>query len=333
MYDELGGVPALAEVQFSLVSSRGCFGACSFCALALHQGRRVTARTKASLLAEARLLGRLPAWKGYIHDVGGPTANFRLPACEKMANSGACADRRCLAPEACPNLRADEEGYLDLLRSLRGLPGVKKVFIRSGIRFDYLLLDPSEAFFRELVQHHVSGQLKVAPEHVNDKVLALMGKPRRAAYEAFAKRYAELNREYGLKQFLVPYYISAHPGSGLTEAIELAEALRDSGFVPDQVQDFYPTPGTLSTAMYWTGLDPLSGREVYVARGARERAMQRALLQFNKAENRDLVREALLAAGRRDLIGRGPECLVDEGGHRGGQARPPAGRGRPPSRY
>jgi uncharacterized radical SAM protein YgiQ len=310
MYGSHGGVPALTEVQFSLTSCRGCFGACSFCAISLHQGRRITSRSKASLLREARLLAELPGWKGYIHDVGGPTANFRVAACAKMDRAGACTDRRCLAPEPCPNLRADESDYVEVLRALRALPGVKKVFIRSGIRFDYLMLDRDEAFFRELVAHHVSGQLKVAPEHVSDRVLDLMGKPRRASYEAFAKRYAELNREAGLSQFLVPYYISAHPGSGLPEAIELAEALRDAGFVPDQVQDFYPTPGTLSTAMYWTGLDPLTGKAVHVATGAHERALQRALLQFNKPENRELVKEALLAAGRRDLIGNGPKCLV-----------------------
>ncbi|HOX48082.1 MAG TPA: DUF3362 domain-containing protein, partial [Spirochaetales bacterium] len=227
-----------------------------------------------------------------------------------QAPVGACVDRRCLAPGPCPNLEVEEGGYLEILRALRALPGVKKVFIRSGIRFDYLMLDPDESFFRELVEFHVSGQLKVAPEHVSDKVLALMGKPGRASYDAFARRFAELNRELGLKQYLVPYFISAHPGAGLEEAVELAESLRDSGFVPDQVQDFYPTPGSLSTAMYWTGLDPLSGNPVHVARGARERAMQRALLQYKKPENRELVREALLLAGRRDLVGPGPKCLV-----------------------
>jgi uncharacterized radical SAM protein YgiQ len=227
-----------------------------------------------------------------------------------MDKAGSCQDRRCLAPSACANLRPSHQDYISVLRALRAIPGVKKVFIRSGVRFDYLLADEDETFFRELLVHHVSGQLKVAPEHVSDKVLGLMGKPRREVYEAFSKRYAELNRELGQRQFLVPYFISAHPGSGLAEAIELAEYLRDSGFVPDQVQDFYPTPGTLSTAMYWTGLDPLTGEAVYVARGAHERALQRALLQYSKPENRDLVREALLTAGRRDLIGRGPACLV-----------------------
>jgi uncharacterized radical SAM protein YgiQ len=303
-------VPAISEVQFSLVANRGCFGACSFCAITLHQGRIVTARGKASLIREATALTRLPGFKGYIHDLGGPTANFRAPACPKMARAGACQDRSCLAPEPCPNLKAEHGEYLDILRSLRRLPGVKKVFIRSGIRFDYLMLDRDEGFFRELVAHHVSGQLKVAPEHVSDKVLDLMGKPRRASYEAFAKRYAELNRELGMRQFLVPYFISAHPGAGIGEAIELAEYLKETGFVPDQVQDFYPTPGSLSTAMYHTGLNPITGEALHVARGAHERALQRALLQFNKPENRELVREALLSAGRRDLIGRGPKCLI-----------------------
>jgi uncharacterized radical SAM protein YgiQ len=310
MYDAAGGVPAISEVQFSLVANRGCFGACSFCAITLHQGRIVTARGKASLIREATALTRLPGFKGYIHDLGGPTANFRAPACPKMARAGACQDRSCLAPEPCPNLKAEHGEYLDILRSLRRLPGVKKVFIRSGIRFDYLMLDRDEGFFRELVAHHVSGQLKVAPEHVSDKVLDLMGKPRRASYEAFAKRYAELNRELGMRQFLVPYFISAHPGAGIGEAIELAEYLKETGFVPDQVQDFYPTPGSLSTAMYHTGLNPITGEALHVARGAHERALQRALLQFNKPENRELVREALLSAGRRDLIGRGPKCLI-----------------------
>ena len=310
IYKTFGSVPALSEVSFSLASNRGCFGACSFCAIALHQGRTVTARSAASLLREAEGLTKHPGFKGYIHDVGGPTANFHRTACPKMERAGACLDRRCLTPEPCPALRPDHAEYLGVLRSLRALPGVKKVFVRSGIRFDYLLLDAETELLPELVLHHVSGQLKVAPEHVNDRVLALMGKPRRAVYDAFMRRYAELNREYGLKQFIVPYFISAHPGAGLAEAVELAEYLRDTGFVPDQVQDFYPTPGTLATAMYHTGKDPLSGEEVYVARGERERALQRALLQYAKPENRELVREALVQAGRRDLIGSGENCLV-----------------------
>jgi uncharacterized radical SAM protein YgiQ len=310
MYDALRGVPALDEVKFSLVSNRGCFGGCSFCSITLHQGRAIASRGRESLLREAAALTKLPGFKGYIHDLGGPTADFRASACAKTDDRGACPDRLCLTPEPCPALRVDHSEYLGILRALRALPGVKKVFVRSGIRFDYLMLDRDESFFRELVEHHVSGQLKVAPEHASDKVLALMGKPRRAVYESFARRYAELNREAGLKQYLVPYYISAHPGAGLAEAIELAEFLRDTGFVPDQVQDFYPTPGTLSTAMYWTDLDPASGEEVHVARGERERAMQRALLQYNKPANRELVRDALISADRRDLIGEGKRCLI-----------------------
>ncbi len=311
-YDAFGGVPALEEVRFSLASARGCFGSCSFCSLAYHQGRIVQARTADSLEREARVLTDLPGFKGYIHDVGGPTANFRAPACARQERYGACPDKRCLAPEACPSLKVDHSDYLAVLRRLRSLPGVKKVFVRSGIRFDYLMLDPDDAFYRELVEHHVSGQLKVAPEHVSDRVLSLMGKPTRRVYDAFARRFAELNREYGLKQYLIPYFISAHPGATLADALELAEYLRDSGFSPDQVQDFYPTPGTRSTVMYRTGRDPLTGEAVYVARGERERALQRALLQYRKPENRKLVREALELLGRRDLIGRGPKCLVGE---------------------
>jgi uncharacterized radical SAM protein YgiQ len=310
MYDAFGGVPALSEIKFSLVSNRGCFGGCSFCSITLHQGRAIASRSRESLLREAAELTKLADFKGYIHDLGGPTADFRASACAKTDEKGACPDRLCLTPEACPALRVDHSDYLEALRALRALPGVKKVFIRSGIRFDYLMLDPDPSFFRELVEHHVSGQLKAAPEHASDSLLRLMGKPGRSVYEAFSKRYAELNRELGLRQYLVPYFISAHPGSGLAEAVELAEFLRDSGFVPDQAQDFYPTPGTLSSAMYWTGVDPATGAELYVARGERERSMQRALLQYKKAENRELVREALIAAGRRDLIGDGPKCLI-----------------------
>jgi uncharacterized radical SAM protein YgiQ len=310
MYARFGGVPALSEIKYSLVSGRGCFGACSFCSLTFHQGRAVSARSHESILREARHLTHLPDFKGYIHDVGGPTANFRRGPCDKMEREGACVDRRCLAPTPCPALEPDHRDYLALLRKLRHLPGIKKVFVRSGLRFDYLMMEKDEEFFRELVQHHVSGQLKVAPEHISNKVLALMGKPRREIYQAFAQRYASLNLQFGLRQYLVPYFISAHPGAGLAEAIELAEYLRDTGFVPDQVQDFYPTPGTLSTAMYWTGLDPLTGTKVHVATGARERALQRALLQYRKPEHRDLVREALLQAGRGDLIGPGKKCLI-----------------------
>jgi uncharacterized radical SAM protein YgiQ len=311
MYEAFGGVPAIEEVRFSIASSRGCFGGCSFCSIALHQGRAVASRSRASLVREAEALARMPGFKGYVHDLGGPTANFRASACRRTDEKGACPDRLCLAPEPCPALEVDHSDYLEALRAVEAVSGVKKVFIRSGIRFDYLMLDRDEAFFRELALRHVSGQLKVAPEHVSDGVLRLMGKPGRAAYEAFSARYAELNRELGLRQYLIPYFISAHPGAGLPEAIELAEFLRDSGFAPDQVQDFYPTPGTLSTAMYWTGTDPSTGEAVHVARGERERAMQRALLQYKNPENRALVREALELAGRRDLIGRGPKCLVE----------------------
>jgi len=305
-------VPAVAEVRFSLVANRGCFGACAFCAIALHQGRTVTARTKASLVRETRGLVATPGFKGYIHDLGGPTANFFRPACPKMERSGACPDRRCLTPEPCPSARPDHADWLEALRAVRAVPGVKKVFVRSGIRFDWLMLDEKSGkeALAEIVAHHVSGQLKVAPEHASDGVLDLMGKPRLEIYRAFAKLFADLNREAGLRQYLVPYFISAHPGAGLPEAIELAEFLRDSGFVPDQVQDFYPTPGTAATAMYRTGIDPLGGGRVHVARGDRERAMQRALLQFRKPENRKLVREALRLAGRDDLVGSGPRCLV-----------------------
>ncbi len=309
-YDQAGGVPALAEVKFSIASSRGCYGACAFCALAFHQGRIVTSRSKASILTEARLLSAKKDFKGYIHDLGGPTANFRGPACRKQAGGSACVDRRCLTPEPCPSLEADHRDYLGVLRALRALPGIKKVFVRSGIRFDYVMADPDGTFLKELAEHHVSGQLKVAPEHVSARVLALMGKPPHRVYEAFAKRWRAVNDGLGLKQYLVPYFIASHPGSTLADAIELAEYLRDAGFVPDQVQDFYPTPGTLATAMYHSGLDPLSGAAVYAAKGARERSMQRALLQFNKPENRQLVKEALKLSGREDLIGSGPACLV-----------------------
>jgi uncharacterized radical SAM protein YgiQ len=310
VYEAAGGVPAIQEVAFSLVSARGCFGACAFCAIAFHQGRQIQARSKASLIREATLLTELPGFKGIIHDVGGPTANFRRPACEKQTTLGTCPNRRCLGNEPCPNLRIDHSDYIDVLKALRAVPGVKKVYIRSGIRFDYLMLDRDEGFFKELVQYHVSGQLKVAPEHVSDKVLKLMGKPDRSVYQGFAKRYSELNAKYGLKQYLIPYYISAHPGSTLADAIELAEAIRDGGFVPDQIQDFYPTPGTLSTCMYKTGINPLTGESVYVARGERERKLQHALLHYNRPENRKYVIEALRQEGREDLIGTGKRCLV-----------------------
>ena len=278
VYDGYKGVPALAEVKFSITSSRGCYGACAFCALAFHQGRIVSGRSKASIVAEARELTRLSDFKGYIHDVGGPTANFRGPACRKQAGGSACVDRRCLAPEPCPSIEVDHSDYIEVLRAVRAVPGVKKAFVRSGVRFDYVMADKDGTFLRELAEHHVSGQLKVAPEHVSERVLALMGKPPHGIYDAFTKRWAEVNAELELKQYIVPYFIASHPGSELSDAIELAEYLRDSGFVPDQVQDFYPTPGTLATAMYRSGLDPLTMESVYVARGAKDRSYQRALL-------------------------------------------------------
>lgn len=304
------GVPALSEVKFSLTSSRGCFGACSFCALSFHQGRHIQARGPGSLAQEAEMLTRLPDFKGSISDVGGPTANFRRNPCDKMGKAGACLDRRCLAPEPCPRLKADHSDFIHALNAVKAVPGVRKVFIRSGIRYDYLMLDQTSGFLELLCRDHVSGQLKVAPEHVSPAVLRAMGKPGAESYRAFAKAYAAANKRLGLKQYLVPYYISAHPGSTLTEAIELACELKASGFVPDQVQDFYPTPGTLATCMYYSGLDPETMESVHVARGARERSLQRALLQFDKPENRALVREALREAGREDLIGTGPDCLI-----------------------
>ncbi len=310
MYRGFGGVPALAEVKFSLVSSRGCFGGCSFCALSFHEGRVVTSRSVESVINEAKKLTKLPDFKGYIHDVGGPTANFRGPACAKMAAHGACLDRRCLAPQPCPNLQADHREYRELLQRLRGLPGIKRVFIRSGIRYDYLMLDKDQSFFSDLVRHHISGQLKVAPEHVSNHVLELMGKPPLESFDRFAEEYARLNKKFGKKQYLIPYFISGHPGATLEDALELALYLKRFGFVPDQVQDFYPTPGTLSTAMWRARMNPLDETPVYIPRGAKERTLQRALLQFSKPENRALVREALRMLGRTDLIGKGKECLV-----------------------
>lgn len=311
-YDEAGGVPALSEVKFSLTSCRGCFGECAFCALTFHQGRIVTGRSHESLLDEARVMTADPEFKGYIHDVGGPTANFRGPACAKQRTRGACTDRRCLGTKPCPAMKADHRDYTGLLRKLRKLPGVKKVFVRSGIRFDYVMADPDpdRTFLRELVEHHVSGQLRVAPEHVSDTVLAAMGKPPRAVYDAFCDAFEEINRETGKKQFVVPYLMSSHPGSTLAEAIELAEYVRDMGFNPEQVQDFYPTPSTISTCMYYTGLDPLTMEPIYVPKTSHEKALQRALIQYRNPDNYDLVREALTKAGRTDLIGWDKQCLI-----------------------
>ena len=309
-YAKRGGVPAIEEVKFSLVSCRGCFGACSFCALTFHQGRIIQTRSHESILAEAEVMVKDTDFRGYIHDVGGPTANFRHPACEKQLTKGACGGRQCLYPTPCKNMKADHSDYISLLRKLRKIPGVKKVFVRSGIRFDYLLADKKDTFFKELVQHHISGQLKVAPEHVSDAVLDKMGKPRNAVYNRFVEKYFALNKQYGMNQFLVPYLMSSHPGSTLKEAIELAEYIREMGYNPEQVQDFYPTPSTLSTVMYYTGLDPRTMERVYVPRDPHEKAMQRALIQYRNPKNYYLVREALMTAHREDLIGSGPKCLI-----------------------
>ncbi len=304
------GVPAIKEVQFSLVSNRGCFGGCSFCALTFHQGRIVQTRSHESLLAEAKRMTERPDFKGYIHDVGGPTANFRAPACEKQKTHGVCPNRQCLFPTPCRNLIADHKDYVNLLRELRSLPKVKKVFIRSGIRFDYLLADSDPTFLRELVEYHVSGQLKVAPEHISDEVLKYMGKPRHAVYQRFCHKYEKLNERLGKKQYLVPYLMSSHPGSTLKEAVALAEYVRDLGYMPEQVQDFYPTPSTLSTVMYYTGLDPRTMQSVYVPTDPHEKAMQRALIQYRDPKNYALVHEALEKAGRTDLIGFDKRCLI-----------------------
>ena len=309
-YEEKGGVPAIAEIKFSLISNRGCFGGCSFCALTFHQGRTIQVRSHESIIEEAKLLTEDKDFKGYIHDVGGPTANFRFPSCEKQLEHGVCKNKQCLFPKPCGNLKVDHSDYLALLRKLRKLPKVKKVFVRSGIRFDYLMADTDDTFFRELVQYHVSGQLKVAPEHISDAVLKRMGKPENAVYERFTAKYKKLNEQLGLKQFLVPYLMSSHPGSTLKEAVELAEYLRDLGYMPEQVQDFYPTPSTISTVMYYTGLDPRDMKPVYVCKNPHEKAMQRALIQYRNPKNYDLVVEALKAAGREDLIGFDKKCLV-----------------------
>ena len=314
-----GEVPAFSEIKFSLASCRGCFGACSFCALTFHQGRIIQARSHESLLREARAMTKDKDFKGYIHDVGGPTADFRQPACDKQLKAGACPERQCLFPKPCPNLKADHSDYISLLRKLRAIPGVKKVFIRSGIRFDYVLADPNQSFLKELCEYHVSGQLKVAPEHVSDAVLAKMGKPNRSVYEEFCRRYKKMNETLQKKQYLVPYLMSSHPGSTLKEAVELAEYCRDLGYMPEQVQDFYPTPSTMSTCMYYTGLDPRTMEKVYVPKNPHEKAMQRALIQYRDPKNRELVQEALEKCGRRDLIGYGPKCLLRPEGGRPGE--------------
>ena len=309
-YEKKGGVPAVSEVQFSLISNRGCFGGCSFCALTFHQGRIVQTRSQDSLIQEAKQITKEKNFKGYIHDVGGPTADFRHPACDRQLDRGACQNRQCLFPRPCPNLDADHSDYVQLLRKLREIPGVKKVFIRSGIRFDYVLADKKQEFLRELCEYHVSGQLKVAPEHVAEPVLKLMGKPEHSVYEEFARRFRRMNEQLKKKQYLVPYLMSSHPGSTLKEAVKLAEFCRDLGYMPEQVQDFYPTPSTLSTCMYYTGLDPRTMKPVYVPKSPHEKAMQRALIQYRDPRLRSLVKEALEKAGRTDLIGYGPRCLI-----------------------
>ncbi len=310
MYEKDGGVPAIREIKFSLISNRGCFGGCNFCALTFHQGRTIQVRSHKSIIEEAKLITEDPEFKGYIHDVGGPTANFRQPSCQKQLKVGVCKHRQCLCPKPCPNLEVDHSDYLSLLRKLRKLPKVKKVFVRSGIRFDYLLLDKDDTFFRELVEYHISGQLKVAPEHICDAVLSKMGKPENAVYEAFTAKYKKLNQKMGKNQFLVPYLMSSHPGSTLKEAVALAEYLRDLGYMPEQVQDFYPTPSTMSTVMYYTGIDPNTMQPVYVCHNPHEKAMQRALIQYRNPKNYELVKEALHLAGREDLIGFDKKCLI-----------------------
>lgn len=309
-YEAQGGVPAISEIKFSLVSNRGCFGGCNFCALTFHQGRTIQVRSHDSIIAEANQMIQAPDFKGYIHDVGGPTANFRKPSCQKQLEIGVCKNRQCLCPKPCPNLEVDHSDYLSLLRKLRALPNVKKVFVRSGIRFDYLTLDRDDTFFQELVEHHISGQLKVAPEHICDAVLSKMGKPENAVYEAFTEKYHRLNQKLGKNQFLVPYLMSSHPGSTLKEAVALAEYLRDIGYMPEQVQDFYPTPSTMSTVMYYTEVDPVTMKPVYVCKNPHEKAMQRALIQYRNPKNYELVREALKLAKREDLIGYDKKCLI-----------------------
>lgn len=309
-YEAAGGVPAISEIKFSLTSNRGCFGGCSFCALTFHQGRIVQCRSHESLIKEAEIMTKDPDFKGYIHDVGGPTANFRAPSCEKQSKYGVCTNKQCLFPKPCKNLRADHSDYVELLRKLRKIDGVKKVFIRSGIRFDYVLADNKDTFLDELCRYHISGQLRVAPEHVADPVLKMMGKPENAVYKKFVDKFYQINKRIGKEQYLVPYLMSSHPGSGLKEAITLAEHIRDLGYMPEQVQDFYPTPSTISTCMYYTGVDPRTMEPVYVPKNPHEKAMQRALIQYRLPENYELVKEALLKAGRKDLIGFDEKCLI-----------------------
>ncbi|MBR2473883.1 MAG: YgiQ family radical SAM protein [Clostridia bacterium] len=310
IYEKDGGVPAIEEVQFSITHNRGCFGACNFCALAFHQGRTVRSRSIESVVTEAKTITEMPSFKGYIHDVGGPTANFRYPSCEKQLKDGVCPGRKCLAPTPCKNLKVDHREYIRVLEEIEKLPRVKKVFVRSGIRFDYLMYDKDDSFFRKLVKDNVSGQLKVAPEHCSSRILSCMGKPNFEVYQGFKNKYFRLTKEIGKEQYLVPYLMSSHPGSTLKDAVELAECLKRDGYAPEQVQDYYPTPGTASTVMYYTGINPLNMKPVYVATDYHEKQLQRALLQFNRPQNAPLVREALIKAGREDLIGYGKDCLV-----------------------
>lgn len=310
MYEKAGGIPALDEIRFSITSNRGCFGGCSFCALTFHQGRILQTRSHDSILREAKKMTEDPQFKGYIHDIGGPTADFRQPSCEKQLTKGVCQNRQCLFPTPCRNLKADHSDYVALLRKLREIPKVKKVFIRSGVRFDYVMADPDPTFLRELVEHHVSGQLRVAPEHVSNQVLKYMGKPSHEVYESFLKAYGKANARTGKQQYAVPYFMSSHPGCTMKEAVKLAEYVRDLGFTPEQVQDFYPTPSTLSTCMYYTGIHPLTGEKVYVPRNPHEKAIQRALMQYKNPANRELVLEGLKAADRMDLVGYGKQCLI-----------------------
>ncbi|MEW9096097.1 MAG: YgiQ family radical SAM protein [Clostridiaceae bacterium] len=316
IYEPLGGIPAIEEVKFSIVSSRGCFGNCSFCAITFHQGRIVQSRSEDSILKEAVEITKLQDFKGYIHDVGGPTANFRSPACKKQLKLGACKDRQCLHPSPCKNMDVNHTEYLNLLRKLRSLPNIKKVFVRSGLRYDYIMADKNDRFLRELIEHHVSGQLKVAPEHVSAKVLKYMRKPAGKTYDRFREKFFKINERLGKEQYIIPYLMSSHPGSTLDSAIELAEYLRDINYQPEQVQDFYPTPGTLSTTMFYTGLDPLTMEEVYIPKTKQEKAMQRALLQFRNPKHYNLVHEALMEANRMDLIGFGPKCLIKPKGNK-----------------
>ena len=312
IYEKDGGIPAIEEVKFSIVSSRGCFGSCSFCAITFHQGRAVQSRSQESIIDEAKYITTLPDFKGYIHDIGGPTANFRKPACKKQVTKGlgACKNKQCLHPKPCKNLEVDHSEYLELLRKVRKLPKIKKVFVRSGIRYDYVMADKDNKFMKELIEHHVSGQLKVAPEHISEEVLQHMQKPAGDTYDRFRQKFFDINKKLGKKQYIIPYLMSSHPGSTLNSAIELAEYLRDTNYQPEQVQDFYPTPGTLSTTMFYTGLDPLTMKPMYIPKSKTEKAMQRALLQYKAPRNYDLVYKALVEAGREDLIGYGPRCLI-----------------------